>query len=108
MQLCYIENSTINIESTEVVEEGEVIVHANAELENEIEYSMFGYSYCNEEETLNRLGLSLYEMDDESDVAEVGGNMTFSLDFSFVYNSENHKTSGFEALDIHRADLRDE
>jgi hypothetical protein len=101
-----IENSTINIESTEVVEGGEVVVHANAEFENEIEYSIFGYSY--DDETFDSLGLSLYNMDSESDIAEVGGWMTFSLDFSFVYNPQNHETSGFEALDIRRIDLRDE
>lgn len=101
-----IENSTVNIESTEEVEGGEIVVHADAEFGNEIEYSIFGYSYY--EETFSRLGLSLYNIDPESDIAEVGGWMTFSLDFSFVYNPENHKTSGFEALDIRRIDLRDE
>ena len=101
-----IEGSEVEIESTEVLEEsGEVVVYANARFENEIEYYIFLNDYYCREESLDRIGISLYDEYSDIDRALVGGNMPLLLQFNFIYNPTTHETSEFEVVDIQRTDL---
>lgn len=100
-----VEDSEVKIETTEVLDDGEVVVYAEAEFENEVVYHMFLSEYYTEDDWLARKGVSLYEADEDMDVAQVGGSMVLSLEFSFVYNPISHNVSGFEALEIHRVDI---
>jgi len=101
-----IEGSEVEIESTEVLEEsGEVVVYANARFENEVEYYIFLYDYYCIEESLKKLGISLYEEYPDIDRALVGGNMPLLVQFNFIYNPTTHETSEFEIVDIRRTDV---
>lgn len=97
-----IESSEIDLESTEEINDEEVVIYANAVFENEVSYWTFFSNFINSEETMNECGISLYESDEEMDSAWVGGSMTLSLSFSFVFNKNNNQVSGFEALEIRR------
>lgn len=101
-----IEESEVEIESTEVLEEsGEVVVYANARFENEVEYYIFLYDYYCIEESLDKLGISLYEEYPDIGRALVGGNMPLLVQFNFIYNPTTHETFEFEIVDIHRTDV---
>ena len=100
-----VEEAEIEIETTEVVENGEVVVYASAEFENELMYWMFLSSYYTNVDYLEVVGITPCETDEKIDSAWVSGNMVLSLHFSFVYNPSNQQVSGFKALRIYRVDL---
>jgi hypothetical protein len=104
-----IENSEVEIETTEVLEEKTaVIVYANAKFENELEYYIFlSDYYYGIENKLDKLGISLYDELEDIDRALVGGTMTFLLQFNFIYNPTTHETSEFEVVDIQRTDIHE-
>ena len=97
-----VEGSEVEIETTELLDDGEVVVYAKAEFENEVVYHMFLPDYYTEDDWLAREGVNLYEAYEDIDVVQVGGSMILSLEFSFVYNPTSHNVLGFEALQIRR------
>lgn len=97
-----VEGVDVEIESTEVLDTGDVIIYATAEFENEVMYWTFYSSYACDEDSMSEYGISLYEADAEADSAWVGGSMRLHVEFSFVYTPNNHSVSGFEASSISR------
>jgi len=100
-----VEDCEVEIDTTEVLDDGEVVVYARAEFENEVQYGMFLSSFYAESDSLEQAGVSLYNADEDIDWADVGGTMVLSLEFSFVYNPTSHEVSGFEALEVRRTYL---
>lgn len=100
-----VEDVEIEIESTEVLDTGDVIVYAIAEFENEVMYWTFYSSYACDEDSMSEYGISLYEADEEMDSAWVGGSMMLRLEFSFIYTPSDRSISGFETLAVSRINI---
>jgi len=91
-----IEDAVVEVSEVEVLTEGDLLVHASASFSNEIEYCMFYSDYCLESDALEAAGMSLYEADEDSDIAWVGGDVTVRVEFGFVFNHVTRRISGFD------------